>query len=155
MRARTVGARILSAAVLLAACGGASVPAPSAAGAAPTASQAPTAVASATAMSSARGFIVVGKPLANARIVSPATISGDASVFEATLQWRIVDGGGTVIVQGVTTASVGAPARGTFSITATFTGPASDVMGMVEVFERSPRDGTIDEIVRVPVVIGR
>jgi hypothetical protein len=106
-------------------------------------------------MTSARGFIVVSKPLANTRLVSPATITGDASVFEATLQWRIVDGGGTVLAQGVTTASAGAPSRGTFTIAATFAAPASDVSGAVEVFERSPRDGAIDEIVRVPVVIGR
>jgi hypothetical protein len=148
-------ARLLALAAALAACGGASSVSPSLGSSSPTASPAPTTRPSATAMTSARGFIVVSTPLANTRLVSPTTISGEASVFEATLQWRIVDAGGTVIAQGVTTASAGAPARGTFTISATFLGPAPDVVGMVEVFERGPRDGGIDEIVRVPVIIGR
>lgn len=82
-------------------------------------------------------------------------ISGDASVFEATLQWRIVDSGGKVYAQGNTTASAGAPARGTFSVSVTFRAPTTDTSGFVEVFETSPRDGSIDDIVRVPVTIGR
>ncbi len=110
---------------------------------------------SSTALVSARGSIVVRVPLANDRITSPATISGDASVFEAALQWRITDSAGRVLAEGNTTATLGAPGRGAFSITATFAPPAADIIGIVEVFDRSPRDGTIDEIVRVPVTVSR
>ena len=145
--------------VLLSSCGSTLAPSSSA-----TATRAPASTAaastssprpSATALVSAKGAIVVRAPLANDRITSPATISGDASVFEAALQWRITDSAGRVLAEGNTTASLGAPGRGTFSITATFAPPASDIIGIVEVFDRSPRDGTIDEIVRVPVTVSR
>jgi immunoglobulin-like protein involved in spore germination len=149
--------RIALVALLCAGCGGAIVlpsptPTPTAI---PTATARSTASAAATPITSAKGGITVSAPLANTRITTPVTISGDASVFEAALQWRIVDGGGKVIVQGIATASAGAPARGTFSVTASFPPPATDTIGAIEVYDRSPKDGTIDELVSVPVVIGR
>ena len=100
-----------------------------------------------------KGGITVRVPLANARITSPVTVSGDASVFEAALQWRVVDAGGRVFAEGSTTASAGAPGRGSFNVSATFSPPAADTIGSIEVYDRSPKDGTIDEMVRVPVVI--
>ena len=104
-------------------------------------------------LSSAKGLIVVRQPLANSRVSSPLAVSGDASVFEAALSWRVTDTAGRVLAQGSATATAGAPARGAFSVTVFFTQPASDALGIVEVFDRSPRDGSIDEIVRVPVVL--
>ncbi|HUQ42365.1 MAG TPA: Gmad2 immunoglobulin-like domain-containing protein [Candidatus Limnocylindrales bacterium] len=144
--------------VLLSACGGVAAPLSSATATRATASvtpASPTSSASPTALTSAKGSITVKQPLANARISSPATISGDASVFEAALQWRITDSAGRVLAEGNTMASIGAPGRGTFTVTATFAPPATDLVGIVEVFDRSPRDGSIDEIVRVPVVVTR
>ena len=109
----------------------------------------------ATPITSAKGGITVRVPVAFARVTSPVTISGDASVFEAALLWRVVDAGGRVFAEGSMTASAGAPARGTFSVNATFTPPAADTIGAIEVYDRSPKDGQIDELVRVPVVIAR
>ena len=145
---------------LLSACGSlAPSSTPTATATVASASSAPantaTARPSPTALVSAKGSIVVRKPLANERITSPATISGDASVFEAALSWRITDSAGRILAEGNTTASAGAPGRGTYSITATFAPPAADIIGIVEVFDRSPRDGSIDEIVRIPVVVSR
>ncbi len=120
-----------------------------------TASPTATASPSPTAITSAKGSITVRAPLAGARVTPPLTISGDASVFEANLQWRIVDVGGRALALGMASASAGAPARGTFSVTATFAPPAADTSGVVEVYTRSPKDGQIDDIVRVPVVIAR
>jgi hypothetical protein len=137
--------------VALGACGGLAAPSPTPTRAAATTPS--SAAPSATALTSAKGSIVVRQPLANARVRSPVSITGDASVFEAALQWRITDSAGRVIAEGNTTASAGAPGRGTFAITATFAPPASDTIGIVEVYDRSPRDGAIDEIVRVPVVV--
>jgi immunoglobulin-like protein involved in spore germination len=119
----------------------------------PTASPTPTPTPAPTPLISARGLIVVREPLANARVKSPLTISGDASVFEANLIWQVTDTAGRVLAGGITTASAGAPARGTFTITATYTDPPSDAIGFAEVFTRSPRDGNIDEIVRVPIIL--
>ncbi len=80
------------------------------------------------------------------------TISGDASVFEAALAWRITDTAGRVIVEGNTTASLGAPGRGTYSVSATYT-VATRTVAFIEVFSRSAKDGNIDEIVRISVTL--
>ena len=151
--------RALVVLVLIAsACGGSVSPSPTpfrTPSPTPTSAVTGSPAPSSTPITSAKGFITVARPLAATRIASPLVISGDASVFEAALQWRIVDGGGKVYAQGNTTASAGAPARGTFSVNVAYTGPATDTSGFVEVWETSPRDGTIDDIVRVPVTIGR
>jgi hypothetical protein len=149
---------VLLAILIASSCGGSVSPSPTpfrTPTATPTAAASQSTTPLPTSLTSAKDFITVSRPLTGARITSPVTISGDASVFEAALQWRIVDGGGTVYAQGNTTASAGAPARGTFSVSATYAGPATDVFGFIEVYETSPRDGSIDDIVRVPVTIGR
>lgn len=91
-------------------------------------------------------------PTVNAKLQSPVVIAGDASVFEAALQWRISDTGGRVIAEGSTTASLGAPGRGTYTVSVPYTVTAETV-AFVEVFSRSPKDGNIDELVRVPVTL--
>jgi Immunoglobulin-like domain of bacterial spore germination len=121
--------------------------------ASPTPSPTPTPTPVPTPLLSARGGILVKEPLANTRVRSPLTISGEASVFEAALVWQVTDTAGRVLAGGFTTATAGAPAKGTFSITATFQDPPSDVIGFAEVFTRSPKDGEIDEIVRVPLIL--
>lgn len=101
---------------------------------------------------SAKGFITMTSPTVNAKLQSPVVIAGDASVFEAALQWRISDTGGRVIAEGSTTASLGAPGRGTYTVSVPYTVTAETV-AFVEVFSRSPKDGNIDELVRVPVTL--
>ena len=119
----------------------------------PTPSPTPTPTPVPTPLLSARGGILVKVPLANTKVRSPLTISGDASVFEAALIWQVTDTAGRMLASGITTATAGAPEKGTFSITATYADPPSDIIGFAEVFTRSPRDGTIDEIVRVPLIL--
>jgi immunoglobulin-like protein involved in spore germination len=119
----------------------------------PTPSPTPTPTPVPTPLLSARGGILVKEPLANTRVRSPLTISGEASVFEAALIWQVTDTAGRVLASGFTTATAGAPAKGTFTITATYADPASDIIGFAEVYTRSPRDGTVDEIVRVPLIL--
>jgi len=126
---------------------------PATASPSPTPSPTPTPTPVPTPLLSARGGILVKEPLANTKVRSPLTISGDASVFEAALIWQVTDTAGRVLASGFTTATAGAPAKGTFSITATFQDPPSDIIGFAEVFTRSPRDGEIDEIVRVPLIL--
>ena len=119
----------------------------------PTPSPTPTPTPVPTPLLSARGGILVKEPLANTRVRSPLTINGEASVFEAALIWQVTDTAGRVLASGITTATVGAPAKGTFTITATYQDPPSDIIGFAEVYTRSPRDGEIDEIVRVPLIL--
>ena len=117
----------------------------------PTPSPTPTPVP--TPLLSARGGILVKEPLANTKVRSPLTISGDASVFEAALVWQVTDTAGRVLASGIVTASAGAPGKGTFTITATYQDPPSDIIGFAEVYTRSPQNGEIDEIVRVPLIL--
>jgi hypothetical protein len=119
----------------------------------PTPSPTPTPTPVPTPLLSARGGILVKEPLANTNVRSPLTIGGEAMVFEATLIWQVTDTAGRVLASGFTTASAGAPAKGTFSIIATYTDPPSDIIGFAEVYTRSPQSGLIDEIVRVPIVL--
>lgn len=80
--------------------------------------------------------IVVESPAPDASVSSPVTISGTASVFEGTVQLRILDAGGEEIASAFTTASAGAPDRGDFSKEVEFTvDEAQD--GVVEVFEQN------------------
>jgi len=85
--------------------------------------------------------------------MSPLTLAGDATVFEGTVAWRIVTTGGTVLAQGSTQASAGGPLKGSFTAQVSFDTPYYGESGFVEVFERSPKDGSISDIVRVPVGI--
>jgi immunoglobulin-like protein involved in spore germination len=119
----------------------------------PTPSLTPTPTPVPTPLISARGGILVKEPLANTHVRSPLTITGEAMVFEATLIWQVTDTAGRVLASGFTTATAGAPAKGTFTIVATYTDPPSDIIGFAEVYTRSPQSGLIDEIVRVPIVL--
>ena len=120
--------------------------------ASPTPTPSPTASPIPSAIVSANGAITLKAPAVNAKLTSPVTISGDASVFEANVLWRISDTSGRVLAEGFTTASQGAPGRGDFSVTATYTVPRETV-AFVEVYSVSPKDGKIDEIVRIPVTL--
>jgi ABC-type glycerol-3-phosphate transport system substrate-binding protein len=164
MRAVKRGAAaVLSFALLLAACGGAPSPGSgqATASAAPTA--APTLAASAapslpptprpSPMVSGKGLITVTSPLRGDQITSPLTIAGEASVFEATVAWRVVTAGGAVLAQGNVLATAGAPQKGTFTTSVSFALPYYGEGGFVEVYEVSPKDGSISDIVRVPVGI--
>lgn len=86
---------------------------------------------------------------------SPVTISGTASVFEGTVQLRILDADGEKIASTFATASAGAPDRGDFSEDVEFSiDEAQD--GVVEAFEQnvaSPEENPERELhtVEVPV----
>ena len=131
-------------------CNAVGTPVPVAASPTPTPS--PTASPIPSAVVSANGAITLKAPTVNAKLTSPVTISGDASVFEATVLWRISDTSGRVLAEGFTTASQGAPGRGDFSVTASYT-VLRETVAFVEVYSVSPKDGKIDEAVRIPVTL--
>lgn len=65
-----------------------------------------------------------------------ATFGGEASVFEATVSWQLVQAG-TVVKEGFATASTGAPGRGSWSAVADV--PPGDYL--LRAFESSAEDG--------------
>jgi Immunoglobulin-like domain of bacterial spore germination len=99
--------------------------------------------------------IVVESPEAGAGVSSPVTISGTASVFEGTVQLRILDADGEEIARTFTTASAGAPERGEFSEEVEFTvDEAQD--GVIKVFEQnvaSPEESPGRELFKVEVPV--
>ncbi len=93
--------------------------------------------------------ILVESPLPGETVGSPVTVTGTASVYEATLVVELVHDG-AVVQKHVVTASTGAPYRGTFSTTfpTRQTGPATIVA-----FSPSAADGSEQHRVDVPVEI--
>ena len=99
--------------------------------------------------------IVVETPEPGASVSSPVTISGTASVFEGTLQLRILDADSEEIASAFTTASAGAPERGDFSEEVEFTVDEAQA-GVVEVFEQnvaSPEESPERELFTVEVPV--
>jgi Immunoglobulin-like domain of bacterial spore germination len=99
--------------------------------------------------------IVVESPEPGESVSSPVTISGTASVFEGTVQLRVLDADGERIGRAFTTASAGAPERGDFSEAVEFTvDEAQD--GTVEAFEQnvaSPEESPERELFTVEVPV--
>jgi len=99
--------------------------------------------------------IVVESPEPGASVSSPVTISGTASVFEGTVQLRILDADGEEVGSAFTTASAGAPDRGNFSEDVAFrVDEAQD--GVVEAFEEnvaSPEEVPERELFTVEVPV--
>ncbi|MGA8978044.1 MAG: Gmad2 immunoglobulin-like domain-containing protein, partial [Pedococcus sp.] len=69
---------------------------------------------------------------------SPVKVQGEASVFEATVQWEL-ERGTTPVAKGHTMASIGAPGRGQYSIDLGSLSPGSYT---VKVYEASAKDGS-------------
>jgi hypothetical protein len=70
---------------------------------------------------------------------TPVTLEGEATVFEATVQWEL-DRGGTKVGGGTAMASVGAPSRGTYSVAL---GRLTAGTYTVRVWAASPKDGSV------------
>jgi hypothetical protein len=93
--------------------------------------------------------ILVDAPASGATVGSTITVSGSASVFEATLVVQLVRDG-LVLEKKTVTASAGAPARGTF--TTTLHATAGDAT--IEAFAPSAADGSPQHEVDVPITVG-
>lgn len=85
-------------------------------------------------------FVWLSTPEEGASLPSPVTLTGQATVFEATVSWEVLDATGTnVVTKGFTTASAGAPARGTWKAVVTLP-PGRYVL---RAFESSAADGSM------------
>ena len=97
------------------------------------------------------GNVIVAQPLPNDEVSSPVTVRGRARVFEAALSSRVVSDTGTELGISHFMTSAGAPEFGDFRAEVNFTKPAGVSRGFVEVFSNSPRDGSVQDLVRIPV----
>lgn len=80
----------------------------------------------------------------------PLLIKGSARVYEGTVQIRLSDNSGTVLAESTATASEGPPGRGDFETSLKFN-PPSEGKGTLEVYWVSPKDGSEQDKVTVPV----
>jgi len=97
--------------------------------------------------------ITVDEPQPDAKVNVPVTVKGTASVFEGTVQVAVKDAGGKTLCQTFATASEGAPGRGSFQARVFFPPPTIASDGTVEVFSESPKDGSVEDLVSVPVTV--
>ncbi len=97
--------------------------------------------------------IVVYTPTPNDKISRSVHISGVARVSEGHIEFAINDAQGKVLAQGTTYASAGVPQWGVFVVDSIFEPPAKEQAGTVELFTRSPRDGSVQDLVIIPVVL--
>jgi germination protein M len=94
--------------------------------------------------------ILIEEPAPNDSVGAALKVSGMADTFEATVNYRIVDANGAVLVKGVTTATAGTGTWGTFSVT--INRPAATTpTGAVVVYDISARDGSEIDKVSIPV----
>ena len=97
------------------------------------------------------GNIMVSSPKANATIGNSITISGSARVFENTVNYRVLDGKRAVLAEGTTIAKAPDIGQfGTFLVTPTWSTPAT-ISGTIEVFDYSAKDGSVIDLVTIPV----
>ncbi|MBE3033130.1 MAG: GerMN domain-containing protein [Actinobacteria bacterium] len=93
--------------------------------------------------------IFVERPGIGAVLSSPFILEGTASVFEGSFAARLVDGAGHSIVRTQVQASAGAPGRGRFRTTISFSTTAQS--GTLIVYSQSMEDGSRQNEVRIPV----
>ncbi len=97
--------------------------------------------------------ILVESPTPGEDVASPLQISGSADVFEAVFRVELRSQTGRLLAGAQVHATSGTGARGVFGVTVPFA--EAHGRGFLVVFDVSPRDGSHQNVVRVPVVFGR
>lgn len=99
------------------------------------------------------GQTAVYAPAPTSSVDASFKVSGAVRAFEATFAWRVKDAAGSVIASGFGKANIGtSPVWGAYEVEVALPpgtrGPVS-----LEVFQRSPRDGSEFGVVRVPLTV--
>jgi len=98
--------------------------------------------------------IVVFRPLPGSRIAAGTPLAGSARAFEANVLYRVRDDAGRIVArERAVTAAEGAPAFGAFSAPIAFDAAPGTPAGAIQVYTRSARDGSIQDLVEVPVLL--
>ena len=97
--------------------------------------------------------ILVESPTSGENVTSPLHISGSANVFEAVFRVELRAQAGSLLASARVHATSGTGTRGGFGVTVPFT--EADGRGFLVAFEVSPKDGSRQNVVRLPVVFGR
>lgn len=101
--------------------------------------------------------ISISEPIEGARVTSPLRVRGHTNFwpFEANLGVRLLDASGRMIGQSYAmVTSPGPPTGGPFEGTISFTQPATEQTGTLQVYEASAKDGSILTIASVSIRLG-
>ncbi|MEX2550018.1 MAG: Gmad2 immunoglobulin-like domain-containing protein, partial [Nitriliruptoraceae bacterium] len=90
-------------------------------------------------------FIDLVAPVDEQVVGEEVDIVGCSNVFEATIQWRLLDGDGATLEEGFTTAECGTGCVGAFSDTLPLSAFADEPVAHVQVYWQSPADGEGEE----------
>jgi outer membrane biosynthesis protein TonB len=96
--------------------------------------------------------IVVLRPAPGQSVTSPFRVSGTADVFEAQFNLRLVGANGKVITEQQVKATSGSGTRGTYSVMVAYPASARG-NATLEVFDISEKDGSVIDLVKVPLVL--
>jgi germination protein M len=94
--------------------------------------------------------IFVDRPAYRAALPDPARVTGLANVFEATFRIAIRDARGRVLVDRQVMASCGTGCWGRFDVTLRY-GVSRPQWGLLRVYDRSARDGSVENVRDYPV----
>jgi hypothetical protein len=98
--------------------------------------------------------IVIRAPGRGVTITNPVVVSGlAASPFEQTVVVVMLDATGGQIAQVATTITGEYGQRGPFSVTVPFMPPANSQPGRIQVYTTSPRDGAMEHLSSVSVML--
>ena len=101
---------------------------------------------------STSGNITVTTPKSGDKVGKAVTITGFARVFENVVNMRIKDDAGNILATGFTTAnSPDVGKTGPFSKSLTITNIPASKKGFVEVYDISPADGSVTDLVSTSV----
>jgi hypothetical protein len=80
------------------------------------------------------------------RVKSRFSFGGEATVFEATVSWSVVDAAGKQLAGGSTNASVGAPERGGWQAIVVLDGVQKGDVVQLRAWETSMKDGSVQDL---------
>jgi hypothetical protein len=93
------------------------------------------------------GFIAVLSPVSGQQVDGEVPLVGCANVYEATVLYRLLDGGGSTVTEGFTTATCGSGCVGEFREVIPVPGPGTWTL---QTFTESAEDGSEQDLIEVP-----
>jgi hypothetical protein len=99
-------------------------------------------------------FIDLVAPVDEQAVGDEVEIVGCSNVHEATVNWRLLDGGGRTLDEGFTTAECGTGCVGAFRATIPLTAAAGEPVAELQVYWISPKDGSDVDLVERTLVLG-
>jgi hypothetical protein len=107
-------------------------------------------------LASASGNVVISSVTPGQVLTNPFVILGRASTLDGAVQWRIRDDQQNIVASGAVTTDAASPAAfGSFRVRAFYDGLPKTTNGTVQVYLRSPRDGSEQDLVKAAVVLNR